>query len=113
MTLYEAPCGDDLIKFRMLGEYRSATLLEMRQWFHCAPPRVDYLGYGPDEEAEEDPTLARDTFWFRITDQHLLGTAPDPRVKAIIHPALRFICRALSFSIFARGESNLRPGHDD
>jgi hypothetical protein len=37
----------------------------------------------------------------------------DLRVNMIIHPSLRFLCRALSFTVFARGESTLRPTHDD
>ena len=31
----------------------------------------------------------------------------------IIHPSLRFLCRTLAFTVFARGESSLRPTHDD
>ena len=76
---------------------------------------TSYLGYGPDEEDQEEvgDVVIRETFWRDITRQHLPTISPDPRVSAIIHPVLRMICRSLDFSLFARGESNLRPRHDE
>ena len=110
LILYEDSEGGHYIEFRIQGQHHTVTLQRMRRWFHFASPRTAHFGYGPDTE---DQTATRDSFWYQITSQHLPAVLPDPRVKAIIHPALRVICRSLGFSIFARGESNLRPAHDE
>jgi hypothetical protein len=115
VTLYEDSQEDHYIRFLMQGQLHEVSLAQMRAWFHLAAPRTMYLGYSPDESDADEvgEVVTRETFWYQITGQYLPAVSPDPRVKAILHPALRVICRSLGSTIFARGESSLRPGHDE
>lgn len=115
VILYEDEHGRDYIRFLMQGLIREVYLTTLGQWFHFSSPRTAHLGYGPNEDDQEEvgDVQTRETFWYAITRQQLPGISPDPRIRAIIHPVLRIICRSLGFSLFARGESNLRPRHDE
>ena len=105
VQLYSDEQDRDYIWFMMQGRICEVYLYTLRQWFHLAQPMTSYLGYGPNEEDQEEvgDVVTRETFWRDITRQHLPAISPDPRVSAIIHPVLRLICRSLGFSIFARG----------
>ena len=114
VTLYEPEDDEPYISFLMMGEYYEVYLSVMRGWFGFPEPETEYIGYGPETEEGEHLPTGRADFWYRITGQELGASATnDLRVNMIIHPSLRFLCRTLSFTVFARGESSLRPTHDD
>ena len=114
VTLYEPEDDEPYISFIMMGEQYQVYLRVMRRWFGFPEPETEYIGYGPETEERENLTAGRADFWYRITGQELGASASnDLRVNMIIHPSLRFLCRTLAFTVFARGESSLRPTHDD
>ena len=116
LALEDLPDKTKGISFRLLGSTHRLSLAELAQVFHFKPHQTEYLGYTlRDQERKNKPanlSKLRAAFWYRITGQHL-PTHPDPRVGSIIHPALRFICRILGSSLCARGESSLRPRHEE
>jgi hypothetical protein len=116
LALQDLSDGTQGISFRLKGRTYRKSLVTLAEWFHFDPHQTDYLGYVPEDRVDSDASQAdlRASFWFRITGQRLPRTGPqDPRVTSIIHPVLRFIGRVLALSIFSRGESSLRPRHDE
>lgn len=114
VILHEDPYQGDFLSFMMMGRIRQVSLMDLQEWFHFRSPQTCHFGYSREVLGiDEDPIPARAFFWYRLTGEVFYGSDPDHRVSAIIHPVLRFICRALGQSIFARGESSLRPTHDE
>ena len=118
LMIVEIPNKGPGISFTIQGQTFTRTYTRLARWFHLEPHQTDYLGYIPEEQVNQAAPLTqaalRASFWPRITGQALAPVAnPDPRVGMIVHPVLRFICRALGNSTFARGESSLRPRHEE
>ena len=104
----------DFVEFQINGELNSVSLDQMREWFLLPRPNMTYFGYEEPENGRDHRSKAK--FWYKIAGEHPPkkkegGETPkfDPRTGNIIHPTLRMICRCLSFSMFARGETTLRP----
>jgi hypothetical protein len=86
----------------------------MRSWFGFPEPETQYIGYGPDTGVPENQSDGHAEFWYRLTGMELAPNSPiDIRVNHIIHPALRYMYRTLAHTVFSRGESSLRPTHED
>jgi hypothetical protein len=114
VTLYEPEDDEPSIGFLLYGEYYWVYVSTMRTWFGFPEPETQYIGYGPDTGVPENLSDGRAEFWYRLTGQEPAPNSPnDFRVNHIIHPALRYMCRTLAHTIFARGESSLRPTHED
>ena len=118
LAFAEVPNKGSGISFRLGGHTYLRTFTRLAEWFHVDLPDTAYLGYIPEDQINHDDPVSqaalRAAFWPRLTGRQLPVTAnPDPRVNLIVYPALRFICHTLGHSIFAGGESSLRPRHEE
>ena len=103
---------DDFFTFEILGQAHLVTISQLSQWLELGPSETTYLGFGPQDPEYGDDTGSREDTWYQLTGIQL--TDPQKgRIYDLIHPVIRVVCRILGNTVFARGESTIRPLYDE
>ena len=92
------------IGFFLGGIRRTMTLARLRDLFHL-PEQPILTDCSFPEDQDGHPVTTLEAVWYQLTGL----SYEDPKVTAISHPSIRTTLRIISFSLFARGESSLRP----
>jgi hypothetical protein len=97
LSSYEFDRATRTMSFNMGGYHVSLHTTELLDLFHLPSENVEHmrstLGFFPDMNEHQ----------FRLLTMH--DVLNDQRVKNISHPAIRYLQRVLSHSLFARGET--------
>ena len=95
---------EPFIGFYLGGVRRTLTMATLRTLLHL-PTDFQQSSYAFPEDDQGVPVTTLVRFWSQISNHPYT----DDRVTLITHPVLRFTIRTMSMSLFARGETGLRP----